>query len=48
MGLTYTGDDLTESAGAAISFAESKKSVTVMKKSFYGYGRMGLYDYERW
>ena len=35
MGLTYTGDDLTESAGAAISFAESKKSVTVMKKEFF-------------
>ena len=35
MGLTYTGDDLTESARAAISFAESKKSVTVMKKEFF-------------
>ena len=34
-GLTYTGDDLTESARAAISFAESKKSVTVMKKEFF-------------
>ena len=34
-GLTYTGDDLMESARAGISFAESKKSVTVMKKEFF-------------